>query len=262
MRQVDKPTVHLIGQTEAEANAIHQYLEAVGASEWSSDAETSVELLPEVYGRLCYRSWGPGLNPNVTRVRQGNQTYLAHVLEVMHGSLLEHVTLNFIFKDVSRVFTHELVRHRQGVAISQESLRFVRLDSIPFWMPEWARSDEELMTRSMDLLQRMEEHQLWMAEHFKLDDPGVPFSEKKHKTSFMRRFAPIGVATTIGWSANVRAIRHVIEMRTDPSAEEEIRLIFAEVANICMKEFPNLFSDYDVEEVDGIPWYKPRHRKV
>ena len=41
--------------------------------------------------------------------------------------------------NVSRVATHELVRHRAGVAVSQESLRFVRLDDLPFWFPEWAR---------------------------------------------------------------------------------------------------------------------------
>lgn len=256
------PIVHVIGQTQSEDEAIAQYLANVGAPDWTSNAGSAVELIPEVMGRLCYRSWAPGLNPNVTKVRSGNETYLAHVLEVMHGSLLEHSVINFIFEDVSRVFTHELVRHRAGVAISQESMRFVRLEDIPFWFPEWAKADDELMTRSTDLLAKMEEHQLWMAKHFGLDDAGVQFAVKKTKTSFMRRFAPEGVATTIGWSANVRTLRHVIEMRTDPAAEEEIRLVFAEVAKICQERYPNLFSDYDVSIVDGLPWYKPNHRKV
>ena len=72
-----------------------------------------------------------------------------------------------------------------------------------------------------------------MARRFELDEPGVPFAEKKAKTSFMRRFAPEGVATGIMWTANVRALRHVIEARTAPGAEEEIRLVFAEVAGSC-----------------------------
>ena len=37
------------------------------------------------------------------------------------------------------MFTHELVRHRVGTSISQESLRFVRLDDLPFWFPDWAQ---------------------------------------------------------------------------------------------------------------------------
>ena len=115
-----------------------------------------------------------------------------------------------------------------GTAVSQESLRFVRLDEIPFWFPDWAREDPELMKRATALLGQMEEFQRWMAEHFGLDEEGVPFHEKKEKTSFMRRFAPDGVATGIVWTANIRTLRHTIEARTDPGAEEEIRLVFGE----------------------------------
>ena len=78
----------------------------------------------------------------------------------------------------------------------------------------------------------------------------------------MRRLAPIGVATNIGWSANIRAVRHVIEMRTAPGAEEEIRLLFAKVGALCVERFPHLFGDYRVEEVDGFPWYRTEHPKV
>src|SRR5260370_17723749 len=41
--------------------------------------------------------------------------------------------------------THELIRHRPGTAISQESLRFVRLDELPFWFPGWAQEDPDPM---------------------------------------------------------------------------------------------------------------------
>ncbi len=261
MRLVE-PKVFLIGESAVVDEGIKAYLEHVGAPEWTTDAGTAVELLPEFMGRLCYRSWKPGLNVNVGKVREGNDHYLEHIFEVGHGSVVEHPVVNFVFADVSRVFTHELVRHRVGVGISQESMRFVRLTDIPFWFPEWAKSDPKLMERSINLLRHMEEHQLWMAQHFHLDDQGVKFAEKKHKTSFMRRFAPDGVATTIGWSVNPRTLRHIIEMRTDPGAEEEIRLVFGKVAEIVRTRYPNLFPDYEVEVVDGLPWYKTAHKKV
>lgn len=261
MRFVE-PKVFLIGETVSVESGIRAYLEHVGATDWRTDAETGVELLPEEFGRLCYRSWVPGLNPNVQKVRDGNSQYLGHILEVGHGSVIEHPVINFIFADVSRVFTHELVRHRVGTAISQESLRFVRLSDIPFWFPNWARDDNELIERSIALLSHMESHQKWMAEHFELDKKGVKFSRKKFITSFMRRFAPEGVATSIGWSANPRTIRHILEMRTDPSAEEEIRLVFGEVGKIVTDKYPNLFSDYKVEIVDGLPYYKTKNRKI
>lgn len=154
--------------------------------------------------------------------------------------------------------THELVRHRPGVAVSQESLRFVRLEDLPFWFPEWARKDPELMGRATELLERMEEFQRWMAGHFGLDDEGVPFAEKKHRTSFMRRFAPEGVATGLVWTANVRTLRHTLETRTAEGAEEEIRLLFGRIGEVLRAEAPALFGDYEV--VDGA--WVPRWRKV
>jgi thymidylate synthase ThyX len=155
--------------------------------------------------------------------------------------------------------THELVRHRPGTAVSQESLRFVRLDDIPFWFPGWAREDPELMKRATALLDQMEEFQRWMAGHFGLDEEGVAFHEKKHKTSFMRRLAPDGVATGIVWTANIRTLRHTIEARTDPGAEEEIRLVFGKIAELMRAEAPALFGDYEVGD-DGA-WI-PQWRKV
>jgi len=154
--------------------------------------------------------------------------------------------------------THELVRHRPGTAISQESLRFVRLADIPFWFPDWAQDDPELMERATALLEQMEEFQRWMAGHFGLDDEGVPFSEKKHKTSFMRRFAPDGVATGLLWTSNIRTLRHTIEARTDPGAEEEIRLVFGKIGELMRAEAPALFGDYTVQNGAWVP----RWRKV
>lgn len=262
MVRLVEPKMFLIGESAANEEGFREYLKYVGAPDWETDAGTAVELLPEEYGRLCYRSWEPGLNPNVVKVRQGNHQYLEHILEVGHGSVLEHSVMNFVFTDVSRVFTHELVRHRVGTAISQESMRFVRLTDIPFWFPSWAKNDPELMERSMKLLTSLEEHQQWMSKHFGLDEPKTSFELKKHRTSFMRRFAPDGVATTIGWSSNARTLRHLIELRTAPAAEEEIRLVFGQVAAFVKDRYPNLFGDYEIEMVDGLPWYKTKHRKV
>ncbi|MCG8626097.1 MAG: FAD-dependent thymidylate synthase, partial [Proteobacteria bacterium] len=78
----------------------------------------------------------------------------------------------------------------------------------------------------------------------------------------MRRVAPIGLATNIGWSCNIRTLRHVIEQRTAPWAEEEIRLVFAQIAEIAIAKWPNMFSDYSWELVDGLPVYTTKNRKV
>lgn len=257
-----EPEVFLIGETRIIEEGLMAYLEHIGMSEWTSDAPTDAERLIEVYGRLCYRSFKPGLNPNVTKIRERNSDYIGNVLSVKHGSVIEHPVLNFIFADVSRVFTHELVRHRVGVGISQESLRFVRLEDLGQWLPAAIRENEqavEIFTKTFEELERL---QLELAQIFELDSPGKPFGTKKIITSAMRRIAPLGLATTIGWSANPRTIRWLLEMRTHPSAEEEIRLVFGKLGDIVTRRYPNLFGDFTSGMIDGHPWYKSPNSKV
>lgn len=262
MRSV-QPEVFLVARPAIDYGELAAYLREAGGESWlerldRGELDNDPQNLAEFAGRLCYRSWAPGLNPNVTRVRPDQSSYLRNILTQAHGSVLEHVSFTFALHNVSRVLTHELVRHRPGTAVSQESLRYVRLADIPFWFPAWAREDAELMKRATALLEQVEEFQRWMAGHFGLDDEGVGMGEKKHKTSFMRRLAPDGVATSLVWTANVRTLRHTIEARTDPGAEEEIRLLFGKIGQLMRAEAPDLFGDYEVR--DGA--WVPRWRKV
>lgn len=267
--QLVKPKARLFARTEINWPEVWADLKEIGAEDWGNQAVvdrddvSDAELLIEIAGRTCYRSFAPGLNPNVTKVRTDRGKYLRNILVQKHGSVLEHAQYGFKLRNVSRVLTAELNRHRAGTAISEQSLRYVRLDKIPYWFPEWAERDQELMERVTDYIEMGESLQLWMADRFGLDDEGTDFHEKKHKTSFMRRAVVMGVATDEMWSANFRTLRHVIEKRTDPSAEEEIRLVFGQVARIMKKEAPLLFGDFhEIEQPDGISAWVPVWSKV
>ena len=259
MREVE-PVVSIIARTMADDDAIAVYLESVGAEKFA-DARCFEEPhdLVEFAGRMCYRSYQPGLNPNVTKVREDQAGYIRNILASGHGSVLEHVSWTFVLHNVSRILTHELVRHRPGAAVSQESMRYVRLDDIPMWFPSWALEDPELMDQAKVVLRTMEGFQHWMTNHFGLRDEGVGFADKKHKTSFMRRFAPAGHATSMTWTANARTLRHVIETRTAAGAEEEIRLVFSIIARMMKDDSPLLFGDF--EEQEDASW-KPGWSKV
>jgi thymidylate synthase (FAD) len=254
------PRVFLIARPSVDLEPMREYLEDVGGASWlqmrADDARNDAELLVEFAGRMCYRSWEPGLNRNVTRVRTDQQQYFANLLSSFHGSVLEHASFSFAFRQVSRVFTHELVRHRAGSAFSQESLRYVRLTDIGFRVPP---ALEPVRDQVLSLVEQLEEFQLSAADALGLDDEGVPFAVKKEITSALRRLAPIGLSTDIIWTANVRTLRHVIEMRTSPGAEEELRLVFDQVAAIMVAEAPNLFQDFTRGD-DG-SWV-PEYRKV
>lgn len=247
------PQVELIARPSLDLDALERYLKTVGGEVWLSnrrEQESELnpgELLIEAAGRACYRSWEPGLNPNVTRIRTDRQEYLRNILRSGHGSVLEHANYTFILSDVSRVFTHELVRHRAGSAFSQESLRFVRLKELPFRIPEVL---EPMRPKIISILETLEEFQISAAEELGLDEEGVSFHDKKEATSALRRIAPDGVSTMIIWTANIRTLRHVIEMRTAPGAEEELRIVFQRVGEIMKAEAPMLFGDYEVQ-ADG-----------
>ncbi len=255
------PKVFLVGETKAIPEGLTQFFDHIGVPDWSTDAPTDSEKIIEVMGRVCYRSFAPGLNPNVTRVREGNDTYIANIIKSEHGSVTEHASVNFIFADVSRVFTHELVRHRVGTGMSQESLRYVRLEDLSFWTPSVIAENEAAMTIFSETVAYLEEQQKELGKLFGLDETS-DFDFKKKVTSAMRRIAPDGLATSIGWTANFRTLRWVIEQRTSPHAEEEIRLVFGKVAEIAKERYPNLFADFTSETVDGLPWYKAGHRKI
>ncbi len=260
-----RPQVFLVARPEIDTTAMYSYLDDVGGEEWFDERypgwdglHPDSETLVEFGGKICYRSWKPGLNPNVTKVRDDRHKYLSNILESGHGSVLEHVSWSFVFQNVSRVFTHELVRHRAGVAISQESMRYVRLTEIPFWVPDWVWSDEVARNIVIDTIEQQENAVKALTEHWGLDTD-KSFHNKKVKTSFLRRLVGNGVSTDILWTCNARELRHVIDKRTDASAEEEMRFIFGQVAELMIREAPELFGDFEHQE-DGS--YKPKFAKV
>src|SRR5687767_760670 len=117
LRIIRDPAVYLLGRQTVSDAELDRFLHDHGVS-WQTDTEVAAEYLSEVAGRVCYMSFAkprPG----------GNKAYLEHILEVGHGSVLEHGVWNFVFTGISRTCTHELIRHRAGWGYSQLSQRYV-----------------------------------------------------------------------------------------------------------------------------------------
>ena len=258
-----RPLIYIIGETKVDQNEINRFLKDIDAGGWTTDTDNGAEVISEIMGRLCYRSFDVSLNKNLTRVRQGNSTYLKNVISSQHGSVLEHSVVNFIFSKVSRVATHELVRHRAGTAVSQESLRFVRLDRLDYFSPSCVKNNNpEVETYFREMFTQAELFLERLNNFSQIDSSENSFAYKKELTSAFRRIIPDGITTTIGWSANFRTLRHVIELRTSRHAEEEIRLLFAEVAKQCFERWPNIFQDHVIEEYNGIWEVKFEAKKI
>lgn len=256
MSQVDIK-IFRVAHTQVDQAEVARWMEHLGVqgspvgSEFSNPAQ-----LIALAAKRCYMSFEPGLNPNVTRVRSDLVSYFDNILQSGHGSVLEHAVYSYAIEGVSRVFTAEMNRHRAGWAISEGSLRFIRFnEDVPYWLPDSLRThaddDDELAMKKY-------ETRLVFATAFKdaqrfyetlvgiwdLDEGSKNFDYKKKVTSCLRRIIPMGVATGGMWTGNIRALRHVIALRTDPAAEEEIAHVFRLIGTDIANHEPLLFQDF------------------
>ena len=280
------PKVFFLGEMKLDDDNVHDWLSHIGgeaAAECMGRMSGSdLESLVELSARRCYKSYSPGLNPNVTKVRTDSAEYHENILRSKHGSVTAHGHCTYAFEDVSRVFTHEVVRNATGNDISQESLRYVRLNDLRFWIPPIIAKDKELRnvpSRGTDtkegwkwkrcpelifeeVIQICEWAQKALAEYYDIDNI-KDFETKKKLTSAFRRVAPIGLATGIVITFNIRSLRWIIEQRTSRHAEEEIRLVFGMVAEDAMQRWPMLFQDFGkVDSGDGMFEYVPKYSKI
>jgi len=251
---------------------------AAAGGEIEQEAEVSdAGAVCSLCAKRCYMSFEEGLNPNITKVRKAWHTYLNNILKSRHGSVLEHSTWTWAIEGVSRVFTGEMNRHRAGVAISEGSMRYIRFDDIPFWLPnslqpgnktlkDPAVSDVEFETRKAATTQiikyvfeEVEHNYKYLCDIWHIND--LPsFSTKKKLTSLFRRIIPMGVATGGTWTFNGRALRHIIALRTAEAAEEEIAYVVGLIAKRMCEEEPALFGDFEEDPETGV--WTPKYEKV
>ena len=103
------PAIRLISRPSIDWEAMQEALHSFGADDYAARKDnerthqSDAELLIEYGGRRCYRSWEPGLNANVTKVRENPTEYLGNIVKSGHGSVLEHAQFTFDFDNVSRV---------------------------------------------------------------------------------------------------------------------------------------------------------------
>jgi thymidylate synthase (FAD) len=292
--------VFRIGHTTVDREEMRRWLDFLEANDCEipeEDAVSNPALLIAMAAKRCYKSFEPGLNPNVTKIRADYGKYLTNVLDSGHGSVLEHSVYTWAIENVSRVFTGEMNRHRAGMAISEGSMRFIRYNDIPYWEPSSIKgpdvidpdecmsivSDAAGMGDSMDLtcggsleltldvrkqmsravfkiaFSEMEAQYGVLLKIWDMEEGHHDFGYKKKVTSMMRRIIGMGVATGGVWTGNIRSLRHIITMRCSPAAEEEILLVFSMIAKRMVEMEPLLFGDFEETE-EG--FWAPKFIKV
>ncbi len=193
--------------------------------------------------RTCYLSFHRYDPPNST------EELIQKVIKKRHHSVLEHASATFRIKGGSRVFTHELVRHR-FISPSQESQRYVCYADKPnrkktkdyeivtpptiaqAKLPGKANSARELYGKAIAHCYDLYEELL---------DAGVPPEDARY-------VLPNATVSEIVITANFRELRHFFCVRTNPRAHWEIREIAIEMLKIMKNEAPIVFGDFKIDE--------------
>jgi thymidylate synthase (FAD) len=237
--------------------------------DWTSDSENDPQQLIEFAGRLCYLSFGKDVRVlgghRTIQGRTTNSEYIANLMSVKHGSVLEHAVFTFLFEGVSRALTHELVRHRAGFGYSQLSQRYVDESDVGFVLPPeiiegtpafdiWQQSCQSALDAYRQLLEQVTEQVA--------DEPKATLRRKRARQA-ARTILPNCAETKIVVTANVRAWRHFIELRAAPTADAEIRRLAVAVLRILQVEAPEIFGDFEVKRLeDGTETAETSHSKV
>lgn len=257
LKLIYQPTIHIVGRQQVDYEQMDSFLESHGWK-WESDSDVPAEELVEAAGRLCYTSYNtprPG----------GNKAYINHILESGHGSVVEHAVWNFIVCGVSRSFSHELIRHRAGVSVSQLSQRYVDESNVAFVVPPDLHSDVQNATSTGQIWLQANANALldYRSLVARLEDKvsSVPNTTKTERRKYARQAArsvlPNATETMVFLTMNARAIRNILEQRGSKHAEPEIRRFAGVLLGIMQKESPNLFGDYKVEDGEiTTPWRK------
>ncbi len=169
-----------------------------------------------------------------------NEERVKNLIELLkklgHESVFEHACFTFRVEGISRICTHQLVRHRLA-SYTQQSQRYVKLKNPKFIVPNEIM-ESEFSEEYLELLERASEL------YRKMVEGGI----RKEDARFV---LPQGVETKIVITMNARELRHFITLRCDKSAQWEIREMAKEMLRLAHDVAPILFDDLYKKYIDN-----------
>ena len=179
---------------------------------------------------------------------RATRDYLENIKKQGHGSVLEHANYSLLLEGVSRSLTHELVRHRAGFGFSQLSQRYVDESEANFVMPPAIIGDEALSATWREQVESAQKSYVALVEQLMQRYAWV--GDKIHRRKMAREAArgvlPNSTETKIVVTANARAWRTMLELRSSEGAEFEIRRCAIAMLRLLQGEAPGFFSDFEV----------------
>lgn len=178
--------------------------------------------------RLCYSPIGAAQLEEKISDEQAAKL-VRKLVSMGHLSTLEHVTFTFAIEGVSRVLTHQLVRHRIA-SYSQQSQRYVKEHDFETIVPASIASKPEAKAKFDKLMTEIQE---MYDEFIALDIPAED----------ARYILPNATETKIVCTFNARSLLNFFSLRCCTRAQWEIRALANEMLRQCQAVAPVIFEN-------------------
>lgn len=187
------------------------------------------ELAVALAARLCY---SPAGIADLREKLSGSdiEKFLDKIMSLGHHSVLEHASFTFGIDGISRVTSHQLVRHRIA-SFSQQSQRYVSLkDRLDVVMPPSVAENQSIRGRFEQLMAELQK------AYNQMVDAGIPPEDARY-------ILPNAAKTNIIVTMNARELIHFFGLRCCERAQWEIREMAVEMLRLAKRVAPVIFRD-------------------
>ena len=188
---------------------------------------------------LCYSAMDIG-DLSKTLTEATIKKLVEKIIKLGHYSVLEHVSFTFAIEGISRVTTHQLVRHRLA-SFSQQSQRYVKVkkEGFPYIMPKSIKKNKEIEKKYRETLEELNRI------YHEFIENAIPAEDARY-------ILPQAVETKIILSANARELMHIFRLRCCNRAQWEIREMAKKMLEEVKDIAPNIFKTAGPPCISGI----------
>lgn len=159
-----------------------------------------------------------------------------HLLKYKHLSVFEHGSITFGTSLISRISTHQLVRHRIA-SYTQQSQRYTNSVTLSPVIPPKVKQNE----KTLEVFK--EATDLSMQAYDKLMKMGVPKEDARY-------VLPHSMESNIIVTMNMRSVGHFIKLRGGEGAQWEI-IELAELLKDTIKEIEPVYYELMMRYIDN-----------
>ncbi len=186
------------------------------------------ELVVATAARLCYS--GSDVESLKEKLSSGDVgKFIEKLLSLGHNSVFEHASFTFAIEGISRVTTHELVRHRLA-SYSQQSQRYIEEKQIFDYITPKSIEDNDGMKAK---------YEAFMSASYDLYNELIQNGVAKEDARFV---LPNAKEAKIIVSMNARELMHFFNLRMCARAQWEIRQMAGKMCKLAKEVAPSIFS--------------------